>query len=75
MTRYPTKWKESFCEARLVTLPEGTELSIERMFIRKGSEDYNSVTFRGEVGHLGVLRKVRFWARLDDVNNIYYEVI
>lgn len=50
------------------TLPEGTVLTIDRIFIRKGMEDFDSITFvlnkpKGVKGPM-----VRFWARLDDVN-------
>jgi hypothetical protein len=58
-----------------VVLLPGTELKFDRIFIRQGHENYNSVTFRGEVHHNGVIRKVRFWATLDDANKIDYEVI
>jgi hypothetical protein len=55
-------------------LSPGDVLSVDRIFIRAGSEQYNSVTFRAEVQHLGVVRKVRFWVRLEDANKLEYEV-
>ena len=64
-----------FRPTMVAILPSGTKLKFDRIFIRAGSEHYNSVTFRGEVEHNGVIRKVRFWASLDDVNNINCEVI
>ena len=44
-------------------LPIGTQLKVSRIYIRQGQDNYNSVTFSGkEIG--------RFWAKLDDVNEI-----
>jgi hypothetical protein len=71
----PTIWKPGYQDVRLLTLEANTELKFSRIFIRKGQNDYDSVTFNGQIKHLGVIRKVRFWAKLDDVNKINYEVI
>lgn len=51
------------------TLPKGTEMVFDRIYIRKGSEDYNSVTFRLVTCPL-TKKKLRFWARLTDVNQM-----
>jgi len=72
MDQYPSKWKSSFQEVRLVTLDPATELTVDRIYIRAKQGEYDSVTFRGEVYTLGVYRKVRFWAKLNEVNNIVY---
>lgn len=61
-----------FCD---VTLSPGDILSVDRIFIRAGSEHYNSVTFRAEIKIIGVNRKVRFWVSLADANKIKYEVV
>lgn len=54
------------------TLPAGIALYIERIYIRKGNKDYDSVTFRtGECEDKTLSRK-RFFARLEDVNKIKY---
>lgn len=50
-------------------LPIDTILIIDRIYIRKGADDFSSVTFKytlptGESG--------RFWAKLNDVNNIEF---
>jgi hypothetical protein len=50
-------------------LPEGTILKIDRIYIRAGQEDFSSITFRIP------LQKIRFWAKLKDVNQIKYEKI
>ena len=73
MVSRPNRWKSSFQDVRLLTLE--AELTVSRVFIRKGSEGYDSVTFYGGVHHNGVIRKVRFWAKLSDVNKIKCKVI
>lgn len=62
-------------ESLTLTLDPGTELIVSRIFIRKGSPGYNSVTFTGKVSKWGVTRTVRFWVSLDDANNIKCKVI
>lgn len=58
-----TARRYNFCD---VTLPVGTILEVDRIFIRKGSATYNSVTFKGNLGgHL-----IRFWVELKDANQI-----
>lgn len=53
-----------------VTLPVGTILSVKRIYIRSGQEEYNSITFNA----MGDEIKGRFWVKLDDANNIEYEL-
>lgn len=53
-----------------VELQPGDRLVIDRVFIRKGSAAYNSVTFKGGVHIKDVYHTVRFWATLEDANNI-----
>ena len=56
-----------------VTLPVGTELSVDRIYIRKGASDYSSVTFNVlSIPNVKKKGRVRFFARLDDVNNLEY---
>lgn len=58
------------------TLPKGTQLKIDRIYIRKGNEDYSSITFYIEDCPDKTFRpkkKIRFWSKLDDVNNIIFE--
>lgn len=69
-----------------VTIPKGTILKVDRIYIRKGLSDYSSITF---IAHnLGeIVRKVgwmnektkkkktlRFWAKLSDCNKIKFEI-
>jgi hypothetical protein len=57
------------------TFPKGTILTLDRIYIRKGKEEYDSVSFRiffcpDKRFHK---KAIRFWATLEDVNNIYFE--
>lgn len=53
-------------------LPECTVLTIDRIYLRKGAGDFDSVTFivnNAKIpGKKGVHARVRFWVRLEDVN-------
>lgn len=68
-------WQHRPGQMALVIVPEGSCLSVERIFIRKDQEGYNSVTLRGWVEHNGVSKNVRFWVVLDTFNNMHAEVI
>ena len=79
-------WHESYGAAP-ATIPAGAILKVDRVYIRKGSKDYSSITFlwKGEAlpakietysdGSTGKVPRipVRFWAKLADVNNIEFE--
>jgi hypothetical protein len=65
-------WRKSRDEVYDVTLPAGTVLSVDRIFIRNGMAEYDSVTFRIR-SHPDLKKcKSRFWVKLDDANNIVY---
>lgn len=56
-----------------VTLPKGTILTTDRIYIRKGISEYSSITFlirETSIPHKG---KIRFWAKLADVNTMVIE--
>jgi hypothetical protein len=63
------------------SLPPGTVLAFDRYYIRQGAEAFDSLTFKIEkcddlrkpAGGKAVVR--RFWARLQDVNNIEGELL
>jgi len=70
------------------TIPAGSVLCVGRIYIRKGQEDFNSVTFVWKNNYIAaheykdpwytkpikIPRKmVRFWAKLDDVNKIEFD--
>jgi hypothetical protein len=61
-----------------VTMSAGTTLEVDRVYIRTFSKnapdvesDYDSLTFKVIDG---TYAKIRFWAKLSDVNNIEYEL-
>ena len=57
-----------------VTLKAGQALSIDRVYIRRGASDFSSITFN----YLGAPKgsgRVRFWAKLADVNMIEFEEV
>lgn len=59
-----------------ITLPTGTQLSVERIYIRKGAEAFNSVTFRTTKNCPDLkYRNKRFWVKLRDANKIVADII
>ena len=67
-------------EPARVTLPAGTLLTIDRYYIRNGAGDFDSVTFALPSQPLpgysfGKKRASRFWAKLEDVNEIEFEFL
>ena len=59
-----------------VTLPKGTQLKIDRIYIRRGSESFSSVTFRTTKICPDVrFKSKRFWAKLQEVNQIVADII
>lgn len=60
-----------------VTLPKGTVLKVDRIYIRQGADKYSSLTFYAEIGEggtgsFGKPKHPRFWAKLSDCNKIKY---
>ena len=68
------------------TLPKGTVLTVDRIYIRKGAEDFDSISFfitkaedtRFKVNKEDKKRafkkgRIRFWVKLDDANKINYK--
>ena len=71
-------WYEQYLRCRIkayvpATLPKGTVLSVDRIYIRQNMPDFDSVSFRIKEcpgpDQKSLLKK-RFWAKLADVNNI-----
>ena len=62
----------------VVKLPKGTELKVDRIYIKQNQEEFNSITFVAQ--NLPKVRSgkrtgiVRFWAKLKDVNNIEFDL-
>lgn len=48
------------------TFPAGTSLEVDRIYVRKGNEEFSSVTFKTRVKG----RQIRFFAKLDDINRM-----
>ena len=59
----------------VVRIPEGSILTVDRVYIRKDQEGYNSVTLRGWVEVRGTTHRVRFWVMLADFNKLEAEVV
>ena len=69
------------------TIPAGAVLKIDRIYVRKGKGDFSSITFlwKGEALPAKIetygtgtqyrvpRQPIRFWAKLEDVNNIDFE--
>ena len=53
-------------------LPVGTVLTIDRIYIRKGANDYSSLSFWALLP--GDKKRFRFWAKLHDVNEIICDI-
>ena len=58
-----------------ITLQAGTVLAVDRIYIRKGAEDFDSITFRIKQSVQYPKKKPRFWAKLDDANKIVCEIV
>lgn len=54
-----------------VTFPKNVTLIVDRIYIKRGGEAFNSITFRtGKFKDNKKISKKRFWAKLQDVNKI-----
>lgn len=59
-----------------VTLPKGTQLKVDRIYIRQGGESFASVTFRTtKIGPEVKFRSKRFWVKLREANEIVADII
>lgn len=60
------------------TIPAGSVLKTDRIFIRKGMEDWSSLTFflvSSPDPRFGSKKKIRFWAKLSDCNQIEFDLV
>ena len=68
-------------EKARVSLPKGTVLTVSRIYIRNGLKQYNSVTFTINKKTCSDPRiskapgSFRFWVKLDDINNVFFETV
>ena len=71
---WPSQWdgervyeSEYIYDASIIaTLPKGTVLTVDRIYIRKGLPSYDSITFWAKLPD--AKKKVRFWAKIIDIN-------
>lgn len=57
-----------------ITLPKDSIITVDRIFIRKGMDDWSSLTFYLKFHpDFSLKKKPRFWAKLHDCNNIEFE--
>lgn len=68
----------------IVTLPMGTILTVDRIYVRKGSSDFSSISFNVDKKSIeknfsdfatrvaGSKGRCRFWAKLKDCNKIHF---
>jgi hypothetical protein len=66
-----TVWAQTRAAGVTACLPKGTWLKIDRIYIRKGAKDFDSVTFYGRL--LNSKKSFRFFAKLVDVNAMVVE--
>lgn len=54
-----------------LSLPAGTELNLDRIYVRKGKQDFDSISlFIKNCPIKGI--KGRFWVKLEDANKLSY---
>lgn len=59
-----------------VTLPKGTQLKLDRIYVKRGAESFASVTFRTtKVCPDKRFTSKRFWVKLREANQIVADVI
>lgn len=87
--KYEWTWTTNCTPLKTVTIPAGSTLKIDRVYIRKNLAEFDSITFlwmdahtaaRTEPGYGGRVVKipkriVRFWAKLEDTRNIVFEPV
>lgn len=54
-----------------ITLPKGTILEVDRVYIRQGNARCSSVTFKIRQNK----KVLRFWAKLEEVNQIHCQIV
>lgn len=87
-TPIPRIWNGTdynYSQSLFLTFIEGTVLSVDRIYIRKGASDFSSISFYIEDSPEEKFKpgkkkgfkkgKLRFWAKLCDVNNMEIEKI
>ena len=78
------KTRNKIKDSIVATIPAGSVLKVDRIYIRKGQGDYDSISFwltdcpnkawaPKKAGGTAEGR-LRFWAKLDDANNIEFDL-
>jgi antitoxin component YwqK of YwqJK toxin-antitoxin module len=55
------------------TFEKGQTLIVDRIYIKNGLQQFDSITFRTFVIFNGKKKTIRFWAKLSDVNKMEIE--
>jgi hypothetical protein len=58
-----------------VTLPKDTVLTVDRIYIRQGKKDYDSITFVVRDSPQFGNKRARFFVRLSEVNGMEYSLV
>lgn len=72
LVRYLAYWQADKSEP--VTIPSGAVLKIDRVYIRKGNSEFSSLSFFW-LNADGTRKRLRFWAKLADVNTIEFKQV
>lgn len=56
------------------TLPKGSKLTVDRIYIRQGLSNFSSLSFYLDAPEISK-KRLRFWAKLVDVNNIIFSIV
>ena len=69
-----------YFDKQVVRLPKDSILTVDRIYIRKGVRNFSSITFYLKLPSNDfkidkTVKRLRFWAKLHDVNKITYERI
>ena len=72
------QWESRHNPPKKVTLPKGTILTVDRIYIRKGASEYSSISFYASgietpKSSFGKPKRARFWATLSDCNTIEFQ--
>jgi hypothetical protein len=69
-------WEYSGKIGGKVCVKQDSILSINRIYIRLGQRDFDSITFYlSGIANGKAIKRARFWVKLEDANKIEYEVV
>jgi hypothetical protein len=73
----PQSYYGGWCKRDLhttVTLPEGTLLKVDRVYLRKGAPKFSSLTFYAS-HPTAMKKKARFWVKLEDAHDMEFDLV